>query len=575
MKTKILGRIIATVLAVPCLLLTTEAQTLNWANHYATNGFYDGAYDVHVGGDGRIYVSGYSGTSANTYGALLASYSANGTQNWATNYTGGDGTDNEYNALTTFGSTSSIAIYAAGKVSTSNGGDMLLSKYNQSGGHEWSVTWNILNFSQDIANAVTVDGSGNIYVCGKTSINGGDLFVAKYNSLGLKQWGITYNSINTQNDEPQFMKINSAGTALYITSIRTITSSDRNAVLQKIDAGTGTIIWTSVWDGTLSSDIDETYSLDIDAAENIYTAGKTQSSSNGADGLLLKYNSSGTLQCAKTWNNASYNLDDVFGSIDVYDLFGTPNVYVAGYTVKDIASNDADYLTVKYDGSNCLTKNYIWVSTYDGRGNGCPEGNDDIAYMIMVSPTTGYIYVTGRSFEFPTGLDATTVSYEPSTGAQQWAHSYDRGVVDNYCSRKYPLDIFSSGCTDDIYITGYTVEGGYGSPTDATTLKYSYAAGDCRTPNPDELSSIEESGIESLLYPNPFSNTAILKCSKEDIINATFTVYDVTGREVKRFDNINTNQVEIEGATLNEGIYFYQFLQAGELITSGKFVIRK
>mgnify|MGYP000022815785 CR=1 FL=1 len=73
------------------------------------------------------------------------------------------------------------------------GNDLFVVKYNSSGTKQW--TKQLGTSSDDVANGVATDSSGNVYVTGWT--NGGldgntsageyDLFVVKYNSDGVKQ----------------------------------------------------------------------------------------------------------------------------------------------------------------------------------------------------------------------------------------------------------------------------------------------------------------------------------------------------------------------------------------------------
>jgi hypothetical protein len=557
-----------TLFAIQLFFSAAYSQSLIWAKHYLAGSNPDQGEDVHLGGDGRIYVAGYLGSTQ--FDAMLISYTSGGAQNWVASYAGTAASGDNFRAVTSTGTGSSIAIYAAGfATNTSAGKDMLLVKYNQSGTQQWAATWH--NSPDDQANCIATDGSGNIYVCGR-SYNGinGDLFVRKYNSSGTLQWGMTYNSSGNQDDAPQFMKI--ADPYIYITSIRKISSTDHDAVLQKIDQSNGSIVWTSVYDGGLTDDIDETYSIDLFSnrmGTSIYTVGKTQTASNGADALLLEYNASGTLVCTSTWNS-SYNLDDVLGSIDVYAPLDVPEIYVTGYTQVNTANNDADYLTMKFGCSGPT-----WVSTYDGAGSGCPTANDDYAYQLMVSPGTGYVYVTGRTYEPNVSLNATTVKYDPDTGSKLWAATYDRNSNDNTPLGKYPLELEYDAChnSDYIYVTGYSREST--GDRDATTLKYGLTgacANRLAAPGTNGTNGTNGAG---LVYPNPFSNSAVFKCNSEEIVNASFMIYDLTGREVKRMDNISVNEFEIDSKDMTAGIYFYRFMQEEEIISSGKFVIEK
>ena len=107
----------------------------------------------------------------------------------ATNdYANGVATDSSGNVYVTGGTKGELD----GNTSAGNT-DLFVIKYNSSGTKQW--TKQLGTSSIDIANGVTTDSSGNVYVTGTT--NGGldgntsagntDIFVVKYNSSGIKQ----------------------------------------------------------------------------------------------------------------------------------------------------------------------------------------------------------------------------------------------------------------------------------------------------------------------------------------------------------------------------------------------------
>ena len=78
--------------------------------------------------------------------------------------------------------------------SNQDNADLFVVKYNSSGTKQW--TKQLGTSSDDYANGVATDSSGNVYVTGdtyggldgNTSAGYNDLFVVKYNSSGTKQW---------------------------------------------------------------------------------------------------------------------------------------------------------------------------------------------------------------------------------------------------------------------------------------------------------------------------------------------------------------------------------------------------
>ncbi len=93
----------------------------------------------------------------------------------------------------------------------------------------------------------------------------------------------------------------------------------------------------------------------------------------------------------------------------------------------------------------------------------------------------------------------------------------------------------------------------------------------CTTPT-----SIKESTYTNennlLVYPNPFSSTAVLEFYLSEIKNASLSIVDLTGREVKSIAvkniKLGENKITIDLSQLNKGIYFCKLLSAGKTQTT-------
>jgi hypothetical protein len=87
--------------------------------------------------------------------------------------------------------------------------------------------------------------------------------------------------------------------------------------------------------------------------------------------------------------------------------------------------------------------------------------------------------------------------------------------------------------------------------------------------------SINELSVEntkSIIFPNPFSNSAILKTTIE-LNEATLKVYDILGQEVLILCHLNGQEIKIIKGNLNSGNYYYHLTQNGSLISNGKFIV--
>ncbi|MDD2889167.1 MAG: SBBP repeat-containing protein [bacterium] len=101
----------------------------------------------------------------------------------------------------------------------------------------------------------------------------------------------------------------------------------------------------------------------------------------------------------------------------------------------------ADYATIKYNSFG----DTVWVRRY----NNSPSNSDDDAYAIAVDKS-GNVYVTGESYGNGTGYDYATIKYN-SSGDTMWVRRY------NYSGSTYDvahaITVDSSG---NVYVTGYS-----------------------------------------------------------------------------------------------------------------------
>jgi uncharacterized delta-60 repeat protein len=234
------------------------------------------------------------------------------------------------------------------------------------------------------ANAIALDGSGNIYVTGYADSNesGTVLILLKYNSAGELLW---YKLWSTGlYSEGNAIAIGKSGN-IYIAGETTggvIGLSDISAMLIKFDSS-GNLLWNKTW---LSEEVARFNDVALDNDENIYVLGQ-----DFADILFLKYNSDGDL----LWDQQNMPFEgNGFG----ITLDSSDNIYLTGYT------NLMAFL-LKYDSA----RNLISSMTRVWRG-----GDADIGYDIAFK-SSGDIYITGTSVNLDTdNYDCFLLSYNSS-----------------------------------------------------------------------------------------------------------------------------------------------------------------
>jgi len=312
-----------------------SSGTKQWTQQLGTPST-EAANAVAADSSGNVYVAGV------THGVLgdkkfgggcdifLVKYNSSGVREW-TEQNGSDGWDEARGLVTD--SSGNVYVVGGTKGDKFNGvkkagmTEIFVIKYNSSGARQWTKllgTWR-----KDFANAVNVDSSGNIYVAGATErdlvagckkheeecINYAgkdDLFVAKYDSKGKKQW--TKQLGTKRNDRATGVATDSSGN-IYVTGY-TYWKLDGNTYAGSNDAfvvkynSSGTKQWTKQF-GTPSSDLAD--GVAVDSSGNVYVVGYTYGDLDGntntgaSDIFVVKYNSSGTKQWTKQIGSSSQN----------------------------------------------------------------------------------------------------------------------------------------------------------------------------------------------------------------------------------------------------------------------------
>ena len=235
--------------------------------------------------------------------AFIIKYNADGSELWH-KLLGTSSTDEAY-ALAT---DSSGNVYMAGSTngklfedSTYNGGnDAFIVKYNADGSEQWQKIVGTSHF--DLATALATDSSGNVYMAGDTGGNlfgkinkgDGDAYIVEYNADGKKLW---HKLLGTSSEDYANSLATDGSGNVYLAGhtygdlFRDSNNIPADAYIVKYNAD-GTELWNKQL-GT--STFDRAKALATDSAGNVYMAGHTDGKLFGktnhghADAFIAKY----------------------------------------------------------------------------------------------------------------------------------------------------------------------------------------------------------------------------------------------------------------------------------------------
>jgi hypothetical protein len=433
------------IVAVSILPIFCPAQI--WVARYNGPGNdSDEASAITVDEAGNVYVTGSSHGSGTGRDYATVKYDSAGVEQWVARYNGpGDGYD----------WASAIAVDGAGNIYVTGSSygsttscDYATVKYDSAGVEQWVARYDGPGNSIDYADAITLDGAGNVYVAGGSIGTGGyyDYATVKYNSAGVEQWVARYNGPGNVSDEAFAIACDAAGN-VYATGWSAGSGTGADYATVKYDA-LGVEQWVVRYNGP-GNDLDIATAIAIDSTGNIYVTGGSYGSGTWSDYATINYDSMGVEQLVVRYNGPGNDYDRALA----ITLDATGNIYVTGGSYGSGTWND--YATVKYDSAGVEQ----WVARYNGPGD-----NYDVASAIALD-WVGNVYTTGYSYGSGTWSDYATVKYN-SAGVEQWVARYDGPGNGDDRACAIAIDGTGNAC-----VTGYSA--GLGTEFDFATMRYS------------------------------------------------------------------------------------------------------
>ena len=504
---------------------------------------------IAVDDSSNVYVSGDSyGVGSNSDYAVVK-YNSEGNQQWVAIYNGPGNHEDRPFSMTLDDSGN---VYVTGSsLGSGTQYDFATVKYSAAGVEQWVSRYDGPDSEQDRANAITADGSGNVYVTGYSYGNSTNLDYAtvKYYSSGTQAWVARYNGPADTADGSNSIAIDDSGN-VYVTGYSVGTNGSYDFATVKYDS-LGQQQWINRYDGIGNSE-DRAVSIAVDDSGFIYVTGRSYGDTTDSDWATIKYNSDGGVQWTAIYNG-SLNSLDAPSKIIVDDLF---NIYVTGSGSYNSGDGE-DFTTIKYNSSG----EEQWISTYNGQ-NTFRDVSNSIALDGM-----GNVYVTGRTWVTQLDYDFATIKYNAS-GQEQWVAIYNGpGDGDDWASS------IATDASGNAYVTGWSE--GVGTSYDFATIKYSSTTGVETLLNgpPSEYALLQN-------YPNPFNPNTTIKWQMPETGFVSLKIFDVIGREFTVLVNeelpAGGYEVDFNISTIkhqpSSGVYFYQ-LKAGSFVETKKMIL--
>lgn len=405
-----------------------------WVIRYIGEHGQDIANDIAVDNSGNIFITGYVETSSQGTDFITIKYNSAGVQQWVRTYNGPANLSDVSNAiLVDLSGNVYITGYSRGIGSND---DYATIKYNSDGVLQWVKRYNGTGNGTDETLAIAADPSGNVLVTGRSRGAGSDsdFLTIKYSPDGDTIWTRRYNGIGNSSDQANAIAVDGLGN-VFVTGASWIDTTAHSDIITLKYSNDGSLLWMKRYNGPISRS-DYGADITVDQSGNIYVTGGSQETTTGTSAYAtIKYDTDGTELWVRRWINTSgpatavaldslsniyvtgmwgstlkYDSEGVllwdatFGAVHNWSIGVDPagNVFVTGNNASNI--NLQNMITIKYDQDG----QQEWIHDYNGPGNGWDAANK------LAVDHLGNVYVTGFSTGNGTSLDITTLKFSKS-----------------------------------------------------------------------------------------------------------------------------------------------------------------
>jgi len=404
-----------------------------WTNRYngPANG-WDYASALAVDGSGNVFVTGSSKGSGGDYDYTTIAYSGAGVPLWTNRY---NGPANGYDLASAVAVDASGNVFVTGSSRGSAGdSDYATLAYSGAGVPLWTNRYNAPDSGPDQASAVAVDGNGNVFVTGSSSGNAGDYATIAYSGPGVALWTNRYNGPRSGYDQATAMVVDVRGN-VFVTGSSASGGWDYATIAY---SGEGVPLWTNRYNGP-GSGTDQAAAVAVDGSGNVFVTGSSDGREGDSDYATLAYSGAGVA----LWTKRYVGQQDASDTVRAVAMDASGNVFVTGISA---GSGSSDYVTIAYSGGGVL----LWTNRYHGPGD-----SYDVATAVAVDGR-GNVFVTGYSAGSGGSDDYATIAYS-GAGVPLWTNRYDGPENGGDQATAVAVDarggVFVTGFSDGDYYT--------------------------------------------------------------------------------------------------------------------------
>jgi hypothetical protein len=205
------GSVVAGIFSEYITIKYSSAGREQWvARYHGTGNGNDTATALAIDSSDSIYVTGSSFNSNNNFDCVTIKYDPIGQEVWVARYDGPIHLDDLGYAIA-IDNSDNVSVAGASEVSFDEF-NYLTIRYNSSGQEQWAST----SETGGYAVAVATDSSGDTYITGTGGVTTPDYATVKYDALGQEQWVAQYNGPGNGADDANAIAVDGSGN-VYVT----------------------------------------------------------------------------------------------------------------------------------------------------------------------------------------------------------------------------------------------------------------------------------------------------------------------------------------------------------------------
>ena len=453
----------------PAQAAVSDSAQAEWVRYFSSGSLKGHAEGMAVTTDaqGNIYVTGNTEDAFSSYDYLTVKYDAMGVEQWSATY---DGPAHGVDIAEAVAVDSTGNVYITGtSAGIESGYDFATVKYNASGQQRWVARYDGSGHAGDAGSSIAADGEGNVYVGGESAevkslvSNDFDIATIKYNSLGAEQWVNRYDGRAHWDDKLIGLALDRCGDIVVVGKSCDSLDGDSTAYSTELN---GCIILKYAPAG------DQRWAVDYRPADTISAYPLAFSVTDSGDVVVTGYVKNGTRW---RWSpmptkslTAKFNAQ---GVLQWSSLYHNPqNQYARGtHIAMDHWGNSyiAGVLGLRYSPG----VDSLFISKYDWNGQfqwASIVDRQEWGYLSIVGvasdPAGGVVLSSRASFYNPNLLGALlTIKYSPA-GVEERRTRYDDPHLHNLTAPALTSDI-----SGNLLIVGSS---GGDQGSDLTLLKY-------------------------------------------------------------------------------------------------------